>query len=84
MSRRGVNLPALLAVALGVTSLGWWRAESNSYVLDDAGSEACRWEKSTLLLQWTYGLGQVVSPHVDVRPADHVVVGPELVQEAGS
>lgn len=84
MSRRGLILPALLTVALGVTALGWWRAESDSYLLDGARFEACRWEETTLVLQWTHGLGQVVRPHVDVRPTDHVVVGLELRQEAGS
>jgi hypothetical protein len=84
VSRRGLILPALLTLALGVTALGWWRAESDSYVLDGARFEACRWEESTLVLQWTHGLGQVVSPHVDVRSADHVVVGLELRQEPGS
>lgn len=75
-------LPALLAVALTVTAIGWWRAESAAR--DNGRFEACRWEGSTLVLEWTYGLGQVVSPHVDVRSADRVVVSLELRQEAGT
>lgn len=69
-----------MTVALGVTAFGWWRAESDSYARDFG---ACRWEESTLVLEWTSGLGQLVSPHVDARPADHVVVGLEVRQAAG-
>jgi len=77
-------LPALLTVALTVTATGWWRAESDALGPNSGRFMVCRWEGSTLVLEWTYGLGQVVSPHVDVRSDDRVVVSLELRQEAGT
>lgn len=77
-------LPALLTIALTATAVGWWRAESDAFGPESGRFEACRWEGSTLVLEWTYGLGQVVSPHVDVRPRDRVVVSLELRQDAGT
>jgi hypothetical protein len=77
-------IAAILAATLGVFALVWWRAESTPYALDNSRFSACRWEGTTLVLEWTYGLGQVVTPQVDVRPPEHVAVGLELRQEAGS
>ena len=77
-------LPALLTVALVVTAIGWWRAESDAFGLGSGRFEACRWEESTLVLEWTSGAGQVASPRVDARSADRVVVSLELRQEAGT
>ena len=67
-------LPALLTLALVVTAIGWWRAESDAFGVSNGRFEACRWEQSTLVLDWTSGAGQVASPHVDARSADRVVV----------
>ena len=77
-------LPALLTLALVVTAIGWWRAESDAFGVSNGRFEACRWEQSTLVLDWTSGAGQVASPHVDARSADRVVVSLELRQEAGT
>ena len=76
-------LPALLAIALVVTAIGWWRAESDAFGVNNGRFEACRLEESTLVLEWTSGAGQVVSPRVDARSAGRVVVSLELRQEPG-
>lgn len=81
MSRRRIGIAAIVVVAVGLTGIGWWWAESH---FDSRRFDACHWEGSTLVLEWTYGLGQVVRPQVDVRSADHVVVDLEIRQKPGT
>jgi hypothetical protein len=59
---------AVLVVALGVTSIGWYFAEH------PGGTQfaSCRWDGDRLVLGFTYGPGDTVSTMV--RPeGDHVV-----------
>jgi hypothetical protein len=63
-------LPGLLIVGLLVTSVGWYRsASAGGYQhFDD-----CRFDGDTLVLSYTYGANQMVSPRVDTRGRDVIV-----------
>jgi hypothetical protein len=63
-------LPGLLAIGLLITSVGWYRsASAGGYQHFDA----CSFDGTTLVLSYSYGANQLVSPRVDMRSRDVVV-----------
>lgn len=65
-------LIGLLAIGLVITSIGWYRSE-RSEGTDDGRFGSCRFEGSTLVLTYTYGANQLISPSVDTRGSDIVI-----------
>ncbi len=68
---------AVLVVALGVTSIGWYLSAHPGGVR----FESCHWEGSDLVLGYTYGSGDTVSTMV--HPAGDHVVAQLQVHEGG-
>ncbi|HET7736406.1 MAG TPA: hypothetical protein VFK52_10550 [Nocardioidaceae bacterium] len=64
-------LTVLLAAGLIGTSVGWYRSESadDSYKRFDS----CSFDGNELVLRYTYGANQVVSPSVDMTGREVVV-----------
>lgn len=70
MRRVRYLVPGLLLVGLVATSVGWYRAA-------DAGAgrpfSSCRFDGDTLVLSYTYGVNDAVSPSLDATGPDIVV-----------
>ena len=62
--------PALLAVGLLASSIGWYHSATGG---SDQRFESCRFDGDTLVLSYFYGANQVVSPSVDTTGPDVVV-----------
>ena len=60
----------VLTVGLLVTSVGWYRVASAG---SDQHFDSCRFDGQTLVLSYSYGANQRVSPTVDTRGGDVVV-----------
>jgi hypothetical protein len=63
-------LPGLLALGLLVTSVGWYRSASAG---DYQRFDSCSFDGTTLVLSYSYGANQMISPSVDTRGPDVVV-----------
>lgn len=63
-------LAALLTVGVLVTSVGWYRSAHASTAQHFDG---CSFDGRTLVLTYSYGANQMVSPRVDTRGRDVVV-----------
>jgi hypothetical protein len=63
-------LPALLTVGILITSVGWYRSAHTSSVQH---FDACSFHGTTLVLSYSYGANQMVSPQVDTRGRDVIV-----------
>jgi hypothetical protein len=63
-------LTALLAVGVLVTSVGWYRSAHASTAQHFDG---CSFDGRPLVLTYSYGANQMVSPRVDTRGRDVVV-----------
>jgi hypothetical protein len=70
----------VLTVGLLVTSVGWYRLASAG---SDQHFDACRFDGQTLVLSYSYGANERLSPSVDTRGGD-VVVALHIEAGAGS
>lgn len=60
----------LLVVGLLVTSVGWYRSATAG---SDERFDSCRFEDGTLILTYSYGANNLVSPSVDMTDGEVVV-----------
>ena len=69
---RGVRyvVPGVLLAGLIITSVGWYRATDAG---TDRAFDSCRFDGDTLVLSYTYGVDEAVSPSLDTTGADIVV-----------
>lgn len=75
----------VLAAGLLVTSVGWYRVASAG---SDEHFDSCRFDGQTLVLSYSYGANERVSPSVDTRGGDvvasfHVEAGTGSTDDIG-
>ncbi len=70
----------LLSGALTVTSVGWYRS-SDIVGGDEVRFSSCRWEGSTLVLGYLYGVAELISPSVDSRNGELTVALRTIVDD---
>jgi hypothetical protein len=63
-------LPALLMVGVLVTSVGWYRSAHSSSVQH---FDSCTFDGTTLVLTYSYGANEMVSPRFDPRGREVIV-----------
>lgn len=85
MPRRTVLLIVLLGLALLVTTVGWLRASDRIQIAEDKPQrfEGCTFDGQQLVLDYMYGVGQLIAPTVDTRPGDKIVVSLETEKDDG-
>lgn len=71
MALRRLLLPGLLLLGLAVTSAGWALSAADAPYVDQV--DGCRWDGDVLVVSFSYGANQEVSPVLDTRDGDLVV-----------
>lgn len=71
MALRRLVLPGLLLVALLVTSVGWALSAADAPYVGQV--DRCRWAGDTLVVTFSYGANEEVSPVLDTRDGDLMV-----------
>jgi hypothetical protein len=78
---RNYLIHAVLALALIAVSAGWYGERSKAAT--DQRFESCRIDDGVLVLTYTYGANQVVSPSIDTT-GDDVIVALEVEDGDGT